>query len=343
MITARNREGERVPVVNSDGSTNEVGYCPCCKKRMIAKVGTGIRRSHWAHRHAERCDEWWEDESEWHINWRNLFLEKAGNKHCVDIENVLEKNGRRHFYDIRLYNRLAIILRRARLTDERQHEYEDFFGEMLWMVESRISDYNRLQEQCVREVIKVVEEPPSCYACCFWLRSSNGYNSFFSKWERCSVPVVFDFTNASRGKEKNLWILLPHLSENPDRRYMVKLSVHDFCENRLLRRGQLFGKSYAEVSLCINKRINKSETNSCNLSCTSYFEPKQGALHQGNYNLIKEGDSLGDKASSSLDFASSHKENSKEIKEVRTEPTENSKRIFSGDSSLAKYWERLNQ
>ena len=146
MFTARDKNGNRIPVIDNDGKKNTVGFCPCCGKSLIPKVGNGVRSPHWAHCHAERCDEWWEPESEWHIKWRTDFS-KSNNIISVDIENVLEKNNEKHFYDIRIDEKISLILRRARLSSEQLQLRENFFGNMAWIVEAKVSEYNRLRRQ----------------------------------------------------------------------------------------------------------------------------------------------------------------------------------------------------
>ena len=47
------------------------GFCPCCGAELVAKCGE-IKRHHWAHK--KKCDDhWWENETDWHRNWKNQF------------------------------------------------------------------------------------------------------------------------------------------------------------------------------------------------------------------------------------------------------------------------------
>ncbi len=79
----------------------------------MARVGE-VRRPHWAHESGERCDEWWEEESDWRDGWLQLFSQSPN----ADIENVLEKNGEKHFYDVRFGDSLVAVFRRTRLPPE---------------------------------------------------------------------------------------------------------------------------------------------------------------------------------------------------------------------------------
>ena len=40
---------------------------------MLARCGTK-KVWHWAHKGRRHCDHWWENETEWHRDWKNLFL-----------------------------------------------------------------------------------------------------------------------------------------------------------------------------------------------------------------------------------------------------------------------------
>lgn len=48
------------------------GQCPTCGAAMVAKCGPRILH-HWAHAGRRNCDPWWENETEWHREWKNLF------------------------------------------------------------------------------------------------------------------------------------------------------------------------------------------------------------------------------------------------------------------------------
>ena len=75
MIMARDKNGKAIPAIRNANGTYPEAFCPCCRKRMRARVGD-IRRPHWAHESGERCDEWWEDESDWRDDGCKSFLSR---------------------------------------------------------------------------------------------------------------------------------------------------------------------------------------------------------------------------------------------------------------------------
>ena len=76
------------------------GLCPICQQPVIAKCGK-FKINHWAHKSLEHCDNWWENETEWHRQWKNTFPvewqeivaidEKTGEKHIADIKTNYDR------------------------------------------------------------------------------------------------------------------------------------------------------------------------------------------------------------------------------------------------------------
>ena len=72
-----------------------VVFCDCCGSRVVAKIGTGIHRPHFAHPAGRLCsDTWYEPESEWHHEWkeqvpinrREVAITNDGVSHIADIQ-----------------------------------------------------------------------------------------------------------------------------------------------------------------------------------------------------------------------------------------------------------------
>lgn len=248
MITARDRDGKAIFATKDERGNYPEAFCPCCRKRMRARVGD-VRRPHWAHESGERCDEWWEEESE----WRNVWMATLAGSDKVDIENVLEKDGTRHFYDARFGGKQIAILRRSRLAPEHIAARERFFGDMFWLVEGKASEYARLEEQLVVGM-KTAENAPRCYEC-----ERSIFSPFFRRWEDCSAPVVFDFASASSSEEEPLWCVLP---KGAGPRIVLEFPKADFI-SRLKETGMLLNGCVAEVASRIHSRFAASRA-ACN-------------------------------------------------------------------------------
>ena len=256
MLTARAADGKRIPAANDDGSKNTAAWCPCCGKPMVARVGTE-RRPHWAHKSAERCDEWWEVESDWHIEWRKRFLDAAKPNVKIEVEHVLEKDGGRHFSDVRIDDRLSIILRRARMDDAMKSERLAFFGDLIWLVQAKKSEYNRLIRQQEESELLPVVGLKACNVC------ASADKSFFSSWKNARCLVVFDFRLASGWDSEKLRVVVPGggLSRN-----IVCLGVDDFVE-RIVTTGSLFRKTNEEVNAEFYKRRRLASRTENHLLC----------------------------------------------------------------------------
>ena len=70
------------------------GICCFCHQPVIAKCGND-RIKHWAHKNLSHCDKWWENETEWHRNWKGLFP-----KEWQEVAATDEKTGEKHIADI---------------------------------------------------------------------------------------------------------------------------------------------------------------------------------------------------------------------------------------------------
>lgn len=81
--------GQRV-----EATPGALGNCPGCNAAMLARCGTK-KAWHWAHKGRRHCDHWWENETEWHRDWKNRFL--------TDWQEVLarDETGELHIADIK--------------------------------------------------------------------------------------------------------------------------------------------------------------------------------------------------------------------------------------------------
>ncbi len=102
--------------------------CPNCKKPVISKCGTS-NIWHWSHFPEIHCDTWWENESEWHRNWKSQFPSEY-----QEVILFNESSGEKHIADIRLSNGLVIELQNSPINENELFSREQFYGNMLWVV-----------------------------------------------------------------------------------------------------------------------------------------------------------------------------------------------------------------
>lgn len=177
--------------------------CPICEEIVIPKCGQ-IKIHHWAHKNKENCDPWWENETEWHRQWKNNF-----SKEYQEIIQYDPVTGEKHVADVKTKTGIVLEFQHSYMEITEQHSREKFYKNMIWVIDARkyydkFKDVNRTHcYYCKNKqryfYIKV--EPPIKNIKCFP-----------AKWLTSNVPVVFDFgvhNNTINRQEKWLWCIFP--------------------------------------------------------------------------------------------------------------------------------------
>lgn len=111
------------------------GFCPLCGEQTIAKCGTR-RVYHWAHAHRKNCDPWWENETEWHRNWKNQYpLEWREVSHT-------DKNGEGHRADVKTENGIIIEFQHSNISDLERIAREEFYKNIIWVIDGEKFKHN---------------------------------------------------------------------------------------------------------------------------------------------------------------------------------------------------------
>jgi len=106
------------------------GTCPSCGDIVVAKCG--IKNVwHWAHKGRRNCDDWWENETEWHRAWKLKFPD--------EWTEVVQKDhsGEKHIADVKTSDGLVIEFQHSRIDDTERRAREQFYKEMVWVVDGR--------------------------------------------------------------------------------------------------------------------------------------------------------------------------------------------------------------
>lgn len=104
------------------------GQCPVCCGDVLAKCGAR-RIWHWAHRVKASCDQWWENETAWHRNWKMNFP--------AEWQEVIVKgsSGEIHIADVRTPSGLSIEFQHSPVTDIEQETREEFYNDLILVVD----------------------------------------------------------------------------------------------------------------------------------------------------------------------------------------------------------------
>jgi competence protein CoiA len=156
------------------------GLCTICGSELVAKCGN-LKVNHWAHKSIRNCDPWWENETEWHRDWKNHFTNDWQEVVLTD-----EITGEKHIADILSPYGLVIEFQHSHIHPIERTMRERFYKNMVWVV-----DGTRLK----RDYPRFLKAKDS-------FRSTNKQGHFLvdfieecfpSTWLDSSVPVIFDF------------------------------------------------------------------------------------------------------------------------------------------------------
>ena len=102
--------------------------CPCCDSEVVAKCGDK-KVWHWAHKSKQMCDHWWENETQWHRDWKNCFPEE-----WQEVVHFAE-DGEKHIADVKTPSGLVIEFQHSAIKPDEQRSRELFYRKMIWIVD----------------------------------------------------------------------------------------------------------------------------------------------------------------------------------------------------------------
>lgn len=106
------------------------GQCPECGAPMIAKCGPRVMY-HWAHHGRKNCDPWWENETDWHRQWKNLYPVE-----CREISHVAV-DGEIHRADVKTPTGIVLEIQHSAMTDAERISREVFYKNLVWVIDGR--------------------------------------------------------------------------------------------------------------------------------------------------------------------------------------------------------------
>ena len=115
------------------------GECPSCESELVAKCGE-IVIHHWAH--MKKCDDhWWENETEWHRNWKNEFPDE-----WQEIIHY-DEGGERHIADVKTSEDWIIEFQHSAISKEERNSRDSFYNKLIWIVDGmrRKTDLKQFQ------------------------------------------------------------------------------------------------------------------------------------------------------------------------------------------------------
>jgi hypothetical protein len=195
------------------------GVCPCCGNDLVAKCGE-VYIHHWAHK--KKCDDyWWENETEWHRNWKNKFP-----KEWQEIIQY-DESGEKHIADVKTSSGWVIEFQHSSIARKERNSRDNFYNKLIWVVDGtrRKTDIKQFENLIVRSR-HISTEP--------FIVDSNFPEDYrlIREWSGSKSLVLFDFGKSEvsyrsdYSSNKSLFLIYP----SKDRTYISSFSEHSFIE-----------------------------------------------------------------------------------------------------------------
>ena len=219
------------------------GTCQCCGAEMVAKCGT-MKVWHWSHKGRRLCDHWWEPETEWHREWKDLFPEEW--QEVVGLDS----NGEKHIADLKTPEGFVVEFQHSSIKQEEKLAREKFYKNMVWVVDGRRTknDYPRFQD--------------SVWGWRNWpinntMRVHDPEYSLPKMWLNRTVPVIFDWgLDYDGGDELQPLDLVCLLPQEPNYSSWSQLDYATTAECFRLTRKSFLNMMTGDQLLKIPKRSN---------------------------------------------------------------------------------------
>lgn len=104
------------------------GICPFCGSDVIAKCGNQ-KLWHWAHSVKRTCDPWWENETQWHRDWKGHWKEEF-----QEVVQFDSRTGEKHIADVINQDGFVLEFQNSPMSDDELSSREQFYGDMAWVV-----------------------------------------------------------------------------------------------------------------------------------------------------------------------------------------------------------------
>lgn len=104
------------------------GLCICCNEETIAKCGTK-KIHHWAHKSLKHCDNWWENETEWHRKWKSHFP-----KDWQEVVHFDNQTNEKHIADVKTDKGIIIEFQNSPMSIKELVSREQFYKKMVWVI-----------------------------------------------------------------------------------------------------------------------------------------------------------------------------------------------------------------
>lgn len=232
-------------IINSEkteATKGAKGVCPSCGSELIAKCGE-LKVNHWSHKGNRNCDQWWENETEWHRSWKGNFP--------IEWQEIVhhDESGEKHIADIKTQCGWILEFQHSFLNPEERLSRNKFYQKLVWVVDGARRKTDKKQFQAIlNESRKLPTDipilrvyfPDKC--------------RLLKEWHDDNSLVFFDFNESKATEQSILWFLFPKTHSSSA--YLSPFSRTSFIE---LFNKDIFNNLFQNIILPIHKEISSWE------------------------------------------------------------------------------------
>lgn len=163
--------------VKSEAQPKMRANCRGCAGEVVAKCGKHVVW-HWSHVTRDVCDPWWENETEWHRQWKDRFPK--------DWQEVIQNDattGERHIADVRTDHGVVVEFQRSTIEPSEVAARESFYQRIVWVIDGAKNEFDCVNFSNMRS--RLDENGLSFFR---WY----GRSKLFHRWHTTN-PVFVDF------------------------------------------------------------------------------------------------------------------------------------------------------
>ena len=194
--------------IKTEAKPGLIAQCPSCGSELIPRCGN-IKIHHWAHKSVKMCDNWWENETQWHRDWKNHFP--------LEWQEVVQiaEDGEKHIADVKTSEGWVIEFQHSYLKDKELESRDRFYGpKLVWVVDGDRTKTSFKQFKRALEASKILDlVKASAYRV-----NANDYR-ILKDWVRTSSLVLFDFKHYT----EDLWLLFDEFLIPINRSFFIEV------------------------------------------------------------------------------------------------------------------------
>lgn len=192
------------------------GLCPSCGSELVARCGeTNV--NHWAHKGSRNCDPWWENETDWHRDWKDIFP-----KEWQEIIHTDQESGEKHIADVKTDSDWVLEFQHSHINPEERVSRNAFYPKLVWVIDGVRRQRDKPNFHRILEEFFLGSEDPR-----FKRVFGQDDCRLIKEWHNSDALVFLDFQEVDKDNQPIIWFLFPHIA---DEAYLWPITRFEFIE-----------------------------------------------------------------------------------------------------------------